>query len=67
MVSGLIASVLEINKTKQNFHGAVFNFNIANHRGGTYWCRVSVMYSGASLFFSANSSYSLTVQSELSM
>ena len=30
MVSGLIASVLEINKTKQNFHGAVFNFNIAN-------------------------------------
>ena len=30
MDSGLIASVLEINKTKQNFHGAVFNFNIAN-------------------------------------
>ena len=30
MVSGLIASVLEKNKTKQNFHGAVFNFNIAN-------------------------------------
>ena len=30
MVTGLIASVLEINKTKQNFHGAVFNFNIAN-------------------------------------
>ena len=30
MGSGLIASKLEINKTKQNFHGAVFNFNIAN-------------------------------------
>ena len=30
IVPGLIASVLDINKTKQNFHGAVFNFNIAN-------------------------------------
>ena len=30
MVCGLIASVLEGKKKKQNFHGAVFNFYIAN-------------------------------------
>ena len=33
--------------------------------GGIYWCRASVSDSDASLFLSANASYSLTVQSEL--
>ena len=37
-----------------------------NH-GGIYLCRASVMDSDASLFLSANSSYNLTVQSELPM
>ena len=35
--------------------------------GGIYWCKASVTDSDASLFISTNSSYSLTVQSELSM
>ena len=33
--------------------------------GGIYWCRASVNYSDATLFLSANASYNLTVQSEL--